>query len=179
MMIKNFPGKRTCARGFFIPLLVFAFLLSLPLSGFAQDPKAPDKAQEESSASTTADTKVSIPVAEGQDVIGLRIPHFNENGELILQISAETARRLDDDNVEMETMRVEFFDEDRERMEIVVAKSQFNMESRILTSDTPATISRRDFTIEGDTLEFDLAEQVGKMQGSVKMTIHSTESNDQ
>lgn len=157
---------------------VTALLVVFSGSAFSEEQEAAPEpvVQEEVAVSTTSDAKVSIPVAQGQDVLGLRIPHFNENGELVLQIASEVARRIDQENVEMENMRIEFYDEDRQKMEIRLAKSRFNMESRILTSDTPATIARTDFTIEGDSLEFDLAEQVGTMHGDVTMTIHPTEN---
>jgi hypothetical protein len=142
------------------------------LFGFVAVPLSAQEAETTPEANTS-ETRVDIPVIEGQDLLGLRIPHHNEHGELILLLTAEVARRLDEKNVEMERMRIDFFDDERNRIEVAMPESQFNIDTRVLRGENGGVIRRDDFTIEGQILEFDLAHQVGRMQGEVTMTIFS------
>lgn len=119
---------------------------------------------------------IDIPTVEGQDVLGIRIPHHDENGKLVFQLSAEKARRLNDQDVEMEDMELIFYDEQDQKFEVLIPLSTFNLESKQLHGDSGATISREDFTIEGEVIDFDLAKQSGVLRGDVTMTIHQTDS---
>jgi len=114
---------------------------------------------------------ISIPVPEGQDVMGIRIPHHNANGELIMLITAEVARRVEEGEIEMERMKIDLWDEERAHSWLAMPKSRFHMGNRILSGNEGAVIERDDFTIEGQNLEFDLAAQKGIMRGKVTMTI--------
>lgn len=118
---------------------------------------------------------ISIPVPEGQDVMGIRIPHHNMNGELVMLITAEIARRVEDGEIEMERMKIDLWDDDRAHSWLAMPKSRFNMGTRVLSGNNGALIERDDFTIEGENLEFDLASQKGIMRGKVTMTIKQVE----
>jgi hypothetical protein len=126
-------------------------------------------------ATPVSQEAITIPVPEGQDVMGIRIPHHNANGELIMLITAEVARRADGEEVEMERMKIDLWDEDRAHSWLEMPKSRFNMGSRILSGNDGALIEREDFRIEGQNLEFDLAAQKGIMRGKVTMTIKQAE----
>ncbi len=119
--------------------------------------------------------KIDIPVVEDRDVLGVRFPHHDETGKLVLLIEADVARRLDGEKIGMENMSMEFYDEEGEKFEVELPSSTFNMESRVLTGDAGAKISRQDFTIEGKTLEFDLGKQAGRLRGNITMTIYQTD----
>jgi lipopolysaccharide export system protein LptC len=49
--------------------------------------------------------------------------------------------------------------------------STFELNSRILRSNERTTITRADFTISGDALEFNTIERQGTLKGNVKMVI--------
>ncbi len=133
-------------------------------------------AQEEPTPSPTPEEgqplNIDIPTVEGQDVLGIRIPHHDENGRLIFQLSAEKARRLNDRDVEMEEMELIFFDEQDEKFEVTIPRSTFNLETKQLHGSDGAKIAREDFTITGQVIDFDLAKQSGTLRGDVTMTIH-------
>lgn len=119
---------------------------------------------------------IDLPVAEGQDVLGLRIPHYNERGEMMMLVNAEVARRLDDQQIEMESMRIDFWNEERQQYGLVMPKSRYLIEARTLAGNDGALIQRDDFRIEGQNLEFDLEKQVGVMLGEVTMTIQNVQT---
>lgn len=155
-------------------LFAFSTLLCAISTSFSQEsntepipkPSPPSDGLEE----------ISIPVPEGQDVMGIRIPHHNERGELVMLITAEVARRAGESNIEMERMKIDLWDEERLRSSLTMPKSQFHMGTRVLSGNDGALIEREDFTIEGENLEFDLAEQKGTMRGKVTMTIKQVEN---
>jgi hypothetical protein len=165
------PAPCRTRRRFFPLLAGGVFILFLGIAV----PSVVAQEAEEIPVSPTSEAKVSIPVVEGQDLLGLRIPHHNEHGELVMLITADVARRLDDQHVEMERMRIDLFDDDRQRIELAMPESQFNLDTRILRGEKGGIIRRDDFTIEGEILEFDLAEQIGRMEGEITMIIFSTE----
>lgn len=114
---------------------------------------------------------IVIPVAEGQDVLGIRIPHFNINNELILLITAEVTRRIDDENLDMKNMKIENHNDRSNILEVILPRAQFNLKSHVLSGNTGATIKRKDFILEGQNLEFNLTTQSGVMKGDVTMKI--------
>jgi hypothetical protein len=154
-------------------LALAALFCSMPVS-YSQE-TAPEPSPKPSPSPGGLE-EISIPVPEGQDVMGIRIPHHNERGELVMLITAEVARRAGESNIEMERMKIDLWDEERLRSSLTMPKSQFHMGTRILSGNDGALIEREDFTIEGENLEFDLGEQKGTMRGKVTMTIKQVEN---
>lgn len=145
--------------------LFFPGVLNLP----AQEEQAPAQTP---TPETEQPLNIDIPTVEGQDVLGIRIPHHDEEGKLVFQLSAEKARRLNDQDVEMEDMELIFYDDQDEKFEVTIPHSTFNLETKQLSGDRGAVISREDFTIEGQIIDFDLTKQSGVLRGDVTMTIH-------
>jgi len=158
------PGRRRAAPCLFSILACTIVFFSSPAFGDSE------VVQEEEAVSESGEG-ISIPVPEGQDVMGIRIPHHNMNGELVMLITAEVARRVEDGEIEMERMKIDLWDEARAHSWLAMPKSRFNMGTRILSGNDGALIDRDEFTIEGENLEFDLASQKGIMRGKVTMTI--------
>lgn len=113
----------------------------------------------------------SIP--SGQTYYGLRIPNFSPTGKLLMLFDAKAAKRITDRNLEMQDLKIEIHNDDGTTFHVSMSHSVFNLDTRILTSDTPTTISREDFVITGERAEFHLKNKFGRMLGATTMTINS------
>lgn len=169
--LKKFAHKRVlfspaCTRFLRSEIICILVLWSLVVAistAFAEPMTAAAPKEEE--------MNIVIPVAEGQDVLGIRIPHFNINNELVLLITAEVTRRMDDENLDMKNMKIENHNDRSNILEVILPRAQFNLKSHILSGNTGATIQRKDFILEGQNLEFNLTTQSGVMKGDVTMKI--------
>jgi hypothetical protein len=174
--------------------LLLALALLAPVAVFAepdQKPDAPkaDKA-DKSDAKKKKDDKEKQPAKESSDqekedavlggipdqqtYYGLRIPNFSPGGKLLMLFSADSAKRIDNRDIEMNGLKIEIHNDDGTTFHVEMAHSVFNLDTRILKSDTPTTIKRDDFTIEGQQAEFHTKERFGHMYGDVKMVIFNT-----
>jgi hypothetical protein len=87
---------------------------------------------------------------------------------------ASRTKRIDNRDIEMNGLKIEIHNDDGTTFHVEMAHSVFNLDTRILKSDTPTTIKRDDFTIEGQRAEFHTKERFGHMYGDVKMVIFNT-----
>ena len=113
----------------------------------------------------------NFPVPQGMPVHGIKVPHRDENGKLVMVLEAEVANKLDDQHIEMTNMKIDAFDDDGKKIYIELPSSIFNLDTRILTGQTHALIRRDDFEITGDSLEFNIKNRQGTIRGHIKMTI--------
>jgi hypothetical protein len=104
----------------------------------------------------------------------VQIPSLGPNGEIQSLFKAETAKRIGDQNMEMQNLQIEIHNPDGTTFHVQMAHSIFDFSTKILTSDTPSTIKRDDFVINGDRAEFNVKTRFGRMLGNVKMTIFNT-----
>lgn len=156
-------------------LFLISFALAITgLGGLSAEEAAPAPEASPTATPTSEEQplNIDIPTVEGQDVLGIRIPHHDENGKLVFQLSAEKARRLNDQDIAMQDMELIFYDDQNEKFEVNIPQSTFNLETKQLRGEEGATITREDFTIEGQVIDFDLAKQSGVLRGDVTMTIH-------
>jgi hypothetical protein len=161
--------------------LSLLLVLIAPVALFAQSDKSAEKSKggkaaasptpEASSESKQDNMLKDIPA--GQTYYGLRIPNFSPTGKLLMLFDAKAAKRITDRNLDMEDLKIEIHNDDGTTFHVSMAHSVFNLDTRILTSDTPTTISREDFVITGERAEFHLKNKFGRMLGSTKMTINS------
>lgn len=117
-----------------------------------------------------------IPVPVGVPVKGIRIPQYNEEGKQIMLFDAEVARKIDDENIEMENLKIEAVSDDDRKFYIELPKSVFNLQTRILNGTERISIRRDDFEITGDAGEFHTKTRFAKVTGDVKMIIFNTEN---
>jgi lipopolysaccharide assembly outer membrane protein LptD (OstA) len=76
----------------------------------------------------------------------------------------------------MESLKLEALDGEGRKIFVELPQALFNLETRILTGENSAKISREDFEITGDSIEFNTKTRFGTLRGNVKMVI-STEGN--
>jgi len=152
---------------------IFLFVFALSLSLTAQDaPSSPS-----SDTQPEKNSEIDIPVAIGQVVKGIRIPNFDESGELSMEFEAETAVKEKDTLIRMENLSILIIDaQDKEKTTVHMQSAVFDLDTKILTSESPTTLQRNDVEIVGDTAEFDTRSRFSRMKGNVKMTIFDIES---
>jgi hypothetical protein len=124
------------------------------------------------SASPGEQSLTNIPLPIGHEAKGLVLPDFDANGHLVGKFEAGTARRVDQENVGFQDLKiVTFTPENQPDLQIDMHTSVFNLKTRILTSQERSTIKRADFSIVGDSVQFDTNTRTGRLIGNVKMVI--------
>src|SRR5437588_5026999 len=163
-------------RALFFGLIGASFLIA-PVD-FAQQSKKhggkknKDKEAAAESATPSPGPNTQVPLPIGHEAKGLVLPDIDENGHLRGRFVAGTARRLDQDHMQFRELKITTFTEDDQvDLEIAMAESVLDLNTRVLSSPQKTTIKRTDFEIIGDTARFDTAARQGTITGNVKMTI--------
>jgi len=130
--------------------------------------------QAEEGSSEPADFDLPVPV--GMPVNGIKVPQYSEDGRRLMLFEAAIAKKVDEKRVEMESLNLEALDGEGRKIFVELPQAVFNLDSRILTGDNSAKISREDFEITGDSIEFNTKTRFGTLRGTVKMVIF-TEGN--
>jgi len=120
--------------------------------------------------------KFDFPVPKGMPVHGIKVPHRDEKGRLVMTLEAEVANKIDEQHIEMTNMKIDAFDDEGKKIYIELPSSIFNLDTRILTGETHALIRRDDFEITGDSLEFNIKTRQGTVRGHIKMTILTSDN---
>lgn len=144
-----------------------------PSPSAAASPAAgkPDRKADDAGKEAKDSGQFDIPVPMNMPVHGIKVPHRDEKGRLVMVLEADIANKLDDQRIEMTNMKVDAFDEDGKKIHIELPSSIFNLDTRVLMGSTHALIRREDFEITGDSLEFNTKTRYGKVRGNVKMII--------
>lgn len=111
--------------------------------------------------------KIDLPVPVGEPVKGIKIPQYDEKGKLTMNLIAETAKKIDDRQVEFDKLKVQFDDQEQKEIVVEIPHSIIDMETKVLVADSPTTIHREDFDIVGQGAEFDTVSRRGILKGHV------------
>lgn len=112
----------------------------------------------------------------GRKNLNVQIPSFR-NGAPSSLVKASSMTRISDKIMSMESMDIWLYGNNRdEDMRVQLPLADYDLESKVLSSDERSRISRNDFHLEGDHLIFDTVTQQGKMTGRVKMVIFNAAS---
>jgi hypothetical protein len=130
----------------------------------------PPKAAPTSSPAEQSLTNIPLPI--GHEAKGLVLPDFDTDGHLRGKFEAGTARRIDQEHVGFENLKIiTFTPEDQQDLRIDMSTSVLDLKTRILSSKARTIIQRADFNIAGDSVEFDTNNKTGRLIGNVKMVI--------
>jgi hypothetical protein len=130
------------------------------------------KAMTSPSVSPGEESLTNIPLPIGHEAKGLVLPDFDSDGHLRGKFEAGTARRLDQEHVRFNTLKITTFTpESKPDLTIEMSESIFDLKTRILSSNDRTTVRRADFNIVGDSVQFDTNTRTGKLIGNVKMVI--------
>ena len=129
----------------------------------------------------TSGRKLDIPVPVGHEVKGLRLPVRNNEGKLDILFDIETATRLDAQNVQMQTAAIQTFNQQTSQPEVKIdlRTSTMNLENNLIRSNEPVVISRSDFKLTGDGLEFNSKTRQGRVIGNIRMLIYNRNELEQ
>jgi hypothetical protein len=114
----------------------------------------------------------NIPLPIGHEAKGLVLPDFDGEGHLRGRFEAGTARRIDQEHVGFEHLKITTYTpENQTDLRIDMHTSILDLKTRILSSQERTTIQRADFHIAGDSVQFDTNTKTGRLIGNVKMVI--------
>jgi len=122
--------------------------------------------------------KMDLPIPVGEPVKGIKIPQYDENGKLTMNLIAETARKLDEKQVEFGKLKIEFSEKDEKTIIVEIPHSILDMESKVLIADSETQIHREDFEIIGEGAEFDTIARSGTFKGRVHASFRNGETAD-
>lgn len=138
--------------------------------------KKADKDKDAKDGRAKETGKMDIPVSKDHDAKGLKIPYFDGDGKKQMIFTIGVASRIDDEHIGMTETEVETFDESGEHeMTIALPKSVLNATTSVITAKKHVEIKREDFSITGETLEFNMKTKRGTLGGGVKMLIYNLE----
>jgi hypothetical protein len=154
-------------------LLIFASAdPALAQKGKGKGGKKRQKISPGPSTSPAEQSLTNIPLPIGHEAKGLVLPDFDLEGHLRGKFVASTARRIDEEHVRFEELKITTFTpENQIDLRIDMETSVFDLKTKILSSQKRATVSRADFNIVGDSIQFDTNTRTGRMVGNVKMVI--------
>src|SRR6202008_3258499 len=116
----------------------------------------------------------NIPLPIGHEAKGLVLPDFDLEGHLRGKFVASTARRIDEDHIQFQDLKITTFTpESQIDLQVEMQTSVLNLKTHVLSSQQSARVKRADFDIVGDSIEFDIGSRTGRMIGNVKMVITS------
>jgi hypothetical protein len=114
-----------------------------------------------------------VPITQGHDAKGLVLPEYDLLGRLRGKLQAGVTRRLDDQNLQFESVKfVTFYPEtETPNLEINVNTAVFNIKTQILTSNVRSTVKRADFEASGDSMKFEMLTRQSVLEGNVKVVV--------
>jgi hypothetical protein len=119
--------------------------------------------------------RIELPVPIGHDVKGLRLPLRNDQGKMDMQFDVETARRLDDQNVEMHTAVIQTYNQqtDKPDAKIYLEDSEMNLDTEVIKTKDPVKITRDDFVLTADSGVFNSKTRQGVVYGHIHLVIYN------
>lgn len=119
----------------------------------------------------TEDRKLDIPVPLNEDVLGIRIPYYTEQGRLDIQFDAQVARKTDENHTTLNNLKISLFEENNDAMTVEMPKGILNLQTNILSGNNGVHIKRSDLTINAESIVFETKERFARFKGKVSMTI--------
>lgn len=126
---------------------------------------------------------IDLPAVIGQDIKGITIPQYDATGHLSMQFTAETARKIDEHQVELDKLTIEFFEKSGKGITVTMPHGIFDLATKTLSSSTSSlssntnvstvSVKREDFDVVGQSATFDTAKRFGTMQGHVHTEIRN------
>ena len=117
--------------------------------------------------------KIEVPVPIGHEVKGLRVPVRNDEGKMEMQFDMESARRLNDQDVEMHAATIQTYNQQTTKPDakIELKIAVMNLETDVIKTTDPVRVSREDFVLTADGGEFNSKLRQGRVLGNVHLII--------
>src|SRR6266576_6958073 len=171
------PIVNRMSRCWFLATLVLSVVLAfsaLAPCAWAQSKGRKGKPRTKTGPTSFPDEQslTNIPLPIGHEAKGLVLPDFDAEGHLRGKFEAGTARRIDQEHVGFEQLKIyTYTPEDQTDLRIDMHTSVLDLQTRILSSQERTTVQRADFNIVGDSVQFDTNTRTGRLIGNVKMVI--------
>lgn len=119
--------------------------------------------------------RIDLPVPIGHDVKGLRLPVRNDQGKVDMQFDIESARRLDEQNIEMHTVTIQTYNQQtfKPDAKIDLESSTMNLDTEVIITREPVRITRDDFSLTADSGEFNSKTRHGAVFGNIHLVIYN------
>lgn len=119
--------------------------------------------------------RIELPVPIGHDVKGLRLPVRNDQGKVEMVFDMESARRLDEQNIEMHTVTIQTYDQQtfKPDAKIDLQSSTMNLDTEVITTKEPVRITRDDFVLTAERGEFNSKTRQGAVYGNIHLVIYN------
>jgi hypothetical protein len=123
----------------------------------------------------TQSRRIDLPVPIGHDVKGLHLPVRNDQGKMDMLFDVETARRIDEQNIRMETSVIQTYNQQTEKPDakIYLKNSTMNLDSEVITTKDPVRVTRDDFVLTADSGEFNSKTRHGVVYGNIRLVIYN------
>lgn len=132
-----------------------------------KEPAQPDPAEADTSS-------FELPIPLGQTSTGVVVQDLGPDGRDQGVMSAREATRVSDDDVELGDLNIRLLPTPKQPRETTISmqKGVYNVKTCVLRSRSKVHISREDFDIYGDAMEYNTLTGYGQLFGEVRMTIH-------
>jgi hypothetical protein len=119
--------------------------------------------------------RIDLPVPIGHDVKGLRLPVRNDQGKVEMQFDMESARRIDDQNIEMHTVTIQTYNQQtfKPDAKIDLESSTMNLDTEVIITKEPLRITREDFFLTADAGQFNSKTRQGTVFGNIHLVIYN------
>jgi hypothetical protein len=121
--------------------------------------------------------KIEVPVPIGHEVKGLRIPVRNEEGKMEMQFDMESAKRVNDQDIEMHDATIQTYDQQTTKPDakIELKIAMMNLDTNVIKTRDPVRVSREDFVLTADGGEFNSKLRQGRVVGNIHLIIYNRE----
>ena len=92
-----------------------------------------------------------------------------------MQFDVESARRIDEQNIEMQTVTIQTYNQQtfKPDAKIDLKSSTMNLDSEVIITKEPVQITRDDFFLTADSGEFNSKTRQGAVFGNIHLVIYN------
>jgi lipopolysaccharide assembly outer membrane protein LptD (OstA) len=92
-----------------------------------------------------------------------------------MQFDMESARRIDDQNIEMHTVIIQTYNQQtfKPDAKIDLISSTMNLDTEVITTKEPVRITRDDFFLTADSGQFNSKTRQGTVFGNIHLVIYN------
>ena len=121
------------------------------------------------------DISSAIPLGDDTLIRGFKVPSYNDQGVMTSQIFGDSARVLPNGDVEIESLRMEFYSHqgDDRIVDMTVTSPQcfYNRARGIVISDSDVRISRQELVVTGKGFSWNNEKQELKIMSESKVVL--------
>ena len=121
--------------------------------------------------------RIEVPVPIGHEVKGLRIPVRNDEGKMEMQFDMESAKRINDQDIEMHVATIQTYDQQTAKPDakIELKIAMMNLDTNVIKTTDPVRVSREDFMLTADGGEFNSKLRQGRVVGNIHLIVYNRE----